>query len=347
MTNAPTIALLQAQTLPTDAGAAEWVHLLPAGVIRTQDGRGPYRVADADNLIATSLQAGKLPIDENHATDLAAPRGEPSPARGWIVELQARADGIWGRVEWTPTGLALLADRAYRALSPVIAHAADGTVMGILRASLVNRPNLRGLTALHQEDPMSLMQRLAALFGLDATTATEDALVTRVTALHPAAPQATALQSQLAEIGTALGVPSDAQPDAILAAARARNGATDATVALQAELATVTGQLNQLREASARSRAESFVDGEIKRGRVGVKPLRDHYIAMHMQDAARVEKELGALPILGAGGALTTPSVPPDGTVALNAEQLHVAQMLGIDPKAVAAQLQAEHKEAR
>lgn len=345
MTTALTIALLQAQGLPATARDAEWVHLLPAGVIRTQDGRGPYRVADADALITASLQQGKLPIDENHATDLAAPRGEPSPARGWIVELQARADGIWGRVEWTPTGLALLADRAYRALSPVIAHAADGTVMGILRASLVNRPNLRGLTALHQEDPMSLMQRLAALFGLDATTATEDALVTRVTALHQAAPQATALQSQLAEIGTALGVPSDAQPDAILAAARARSGTTDATVALQAELATVTGQLNELREQSARARAETFVDGEIKRGRVGVKPLRDHYIAMHMQDPARVEKELGALPILGAGGTIAPPAPAPTGAVALNAEQTQVVRMLGIDPKAYAARLQAEREE--
>src|ERR1044072_7406747 len=76
--------------------APEWINLLPAGVITTQDGRGPYTVSDMAALASQSLQAagGKLPVDENHATDFAAPSGHPSPARGWIVELQARADGV-------------------------------------------------------------------------------------------------------------------------------------------------------------------------------------------------------------------------------------------------------------
>ncbi|PWE28981.1 hypothetical protein C4N9_09180 [Pararhodobacter marinus] len=209
MNTAPAIALLQAATLPADP-VGDWVHLLPAGAITTQDGRGPYRVEDAEALIAASLQStSKLPIDENHAIDLAAPRGEASPARGWIVGLQARDDGIWGQVEWTDTGKSLLADRAYLALSPAIAHDKSGRVLRILRASLVNRPNLRGLTALHQEDPMSLLHRLAALLGLDETT-TEDALIERVTSLHQQAPEAVALQAQLAQIGTALGLAQDA-----------------------------------------------------------------------------------------------------------------------------------------
>jgi len=40
-----------------------------------------------------------LIIDENHATDHAAPHGLPAPSRGRIVEMQGRPDGIWGRVE--------------------------------------------------------------------------------------------------------------------------------------------------------------------------------------------------------------------------------------------------------
>lgn len=345
MTNTARLALLQSMTLPGDT-VAEWVHLLPAGIITTQDGRGPYRVEDAERVIAESLQgAAKLPIDENHAIDLAAPRGEGSPARGWIVELQARADGIWGRVEWTEAGRQLIADRAYLALSPVIAHDTTKKVLGILRASLVNRPNLRGLTALHQEDPMSLMQRLAALLGFD-DTATEDALIERVTSLHQQAPRAVALQSQMAEIGTALGVPQDATVETILGAARRGvPGGSEVVVALQAELATVTTQLNEMRTDAAHARAEAFVDGEIKRGRVGVKPLREHYIAMHMADAARVEKELGALPILGASGTIgAPPAAAKDGEIALNAEQLAAARVLNVDPKTYAATLQAERK---
>lgn len=347
MTKTPQLALLQTMTLPGDS-IAEWVHLLPAGEITTQDGRGPYRVGDASALITASLHQGaKLPIDENHAIDLAAPRGEASPARGYIVELQAREDGLWGRVEWTESGKALMADRAYLGLSPAIIHDAKGQILRILRASLVNRPNLRGLTALHhQEDPMSLLQRLAALLGLEAT-ATEDALIERVTSLHQQAPQAVALQSQLSEIGTALGVSQNATAETILGAARQKAaGGNEAIVALQAELTTVTGQLNAIREDAARGRAETFVDGEIKRGRVGVKPLRDHYIAMHMADPARVEKELGALPILnGSGTVAPSPPRNADGELALNAEQMQVARLLGQDPKAYALTLKAEREE--
>jgi phage I-like protein len=140
-------------TRPLPAGAHEWIHLLPAGLVSTNDGRGPYKVPNAQQLATTSLLAsqGRLPIDESHATDLAAPNGQPAPARGWIVDLQARVDGLWGRVEWTKAGAQLLSDRAYRFISPVIRHTQDGTVTQLLRASLTNVPNLIGLTALNQE----------------------------------------------------------------------------------------------------------------------------------------------------------------------------------------------------
>ncbi|QRY97257.1 hypothetical protein JT366_08575 [Sphingomonas paucimobilis] len=91
----------------TEGKVPEWVHLLPAGPVRTADGRGPYRVNDIHSIVSASMAGGKLVLDECHATDLAAPRGESAPARGWIVELQARADGVWGKVDWTPEGARL------------------------------------------------------------------------------------------------------------------------------------------------------------------------------------------------------------------------------------------------
>lgn len=39
-----------------EGGAPDWIHLLPAGVIRTQDGRGPYRAEDLAAIVRTSLQ---------------------------------------------------------------------------------------------------------------------------------------------------------------------------------------------------------------------------------------------------------------------------------------------------
>ncbi len=90
-------------------------------------------------------------IDENHSTDIAAPHGLPAPARGWFTDFETRAHGTWGKVEWNEAGKALVADRAYRGISPVIVHDKNRTVLAITRASLISRPNLKGLTALHQE----------------------------------------------------------------------------------------------------------------------------------------------------------------------------------------------------
>lgn len=127
-------------------GAPEWLHMLPAGEARTHDGRGPYRVADVPALLAASMAAagGRMVVCENHATDLAAPRGEAAPARGWITELQGRVDGVWGRVDWTDDGRRMVEAKEYRGISPVIAHAADGTVTALLRATLTNTPIWRG-----------------------------------------------------------------------------------------------------------------------------------------------------------------------------------------------------------
>lgn len=362
------VALCAALDLPAEGSAApEWVHLLPAGEIRTGDNRGPYRLADPQSLIRNSRLDGgdRLPIDENHATDLAAPRGEPAPARGWIVELQHRQDGIWGRVEWTAHGRRLVAGRAYRGLSPVIQHQKSGEITAILRASLVNRPNLRGLTALHfpsspsghsalhasfSENTMDLLQQLLNALSLPAGT-TADQLVERVTSMHAAqAESSIALQAALSPIAKAVGLTVDADASAVLVGVEAlkrSSGSEDAVVALQAELTSVTTTLNTLTEETKRKAAATFVDDAIKLGRVGVKPMRDRYVTMHMADPANTEALIGAMPVLGAGGSVVPPTPPArEGEVSLQAEQLEVAKMLGIDPKDYAETLKAERAAA-
>lgn len=335
MSNSPiTTALMAAHALlDTASGAPEWIHLLPATdrPILTRDGRGPYRVIDAHQVIANSrAYMAELPIDENHAIDIAAPKGGRAVAHGWIDRMEAREDGIWGHVEWTPSGRDLLSAQSYRYISPVIGHDRAGRITHILRASLVNRPNLRGLTALHQEEDsdMSLLERLTEIVGLHAE-ASEAEVIEAVTGLKAnGGGDAVALQAQMAELGTVLGAPGDDHA-ALLAAARkaAAGGEGDAVVALQAELATMTSNFNNLSETIARKDATAFVDGEIRRGRVGIKPLRDHYITRHMADAATVEKEITALPLIT--GTATTP-VPPED-VASHA----------VDPRALAAKATA------
>lgn len=340
----------------------EWIMLLPAGqggLISTVDDRGPFRVRDAVQLAAVSMPEGaRLPIDENHATDLAAPEGRPSPARGWAVELQARTDGIYGRVEWNESGKALLQDKSYRFISPVIKHDKAGNITGLLRASLTNRPNLRGMTALNsEEDNMDLLAQLRKLLGL-ADDADDAAVIAKITALNK---DAVSTNSALKPIAQAVGLKDDADATTILTAVSTLKSGTavqsiakaaglgesadvesitaavkqlaagtgPTVVALQSEVKTLGDKLNQALNSTAKDKATSFVDGQIRLGRAGVKPLRDHYISMHAADPARVEKEIGSLPIIGDSGAAVEPP-KEDGTVSLNASQQTAAKLLGI-----------------
>lgn len=340
-----TLAMASSVALPAQAEAPDWVHLLPAtsGDIQTRNGLGPYTIDDPAEVIRLSLANERgMPIDENHATDLAAPKGGPAPARGWITALEARADGIWGRIDWTEAGRALLSDRAYRGISPVITHTKAGRIVQILRASLTNTPNLMGLTpVLNQETPMT-MARLAEKLGL-AADATEDAILGAIGKLQE--PQ-TALQSEITALGTAFGVTGDTA--AILTGVKAKATAQPAEItALQSQLTAVTTQLNSLVEKGKRDRAEAFVDGAIKAGHVGVKPSRDRFIAMHMENAQTAEEVIKGLPILGGSITPATPPVDAQGVqTALNSEQAAVADQLGIPHEKFLATLNAEKKEA-
>lgn len=339
----PLVATAAAIDLPDSAEVPEWVHLLPAGQggIQTYDGRGPYKLADMQAVIASSMQSERgMPIDENHTTDMALMNGAGAPARGWIKALEARADGLWGRVEWTRAGKELLADRAYRGISSVFNHLTDNTITRVLRASLTNKPNLKGLVALNTENAAMSFAAIAKALGL-GDDASEEAILAAIGKLKT--PDDTAMQSALAEIGTVLGV-EGGNPTAVLAAAKAAKTGDGALTAMQAELTRVTTQLTSMQTEGAKSRATGFVDGEIARGRVGVKPLRDHYIAMHCEDSARVEKEICALPVLGPSGITAQPPANAGEITSLNAEQTAVADQLGFSHEKFLASLQADAK---
>lgn len=342
---------------PAAGEAPEWIHVLPAGKIETQDARGPFTVRNAAKIIAASFaDTDRLPIDENHATDLAGPRGDPSPARGWIVEMQAREDGIWGRVEWNRHGKELMADRAYRSLSPVIVYSGDKgqEVVRILRASLTNTPNLRGLTALNTEEgpDMDLIEKLRTLFGLGAT-ATEEEILESATALNAAlteeteepdegdeadSAQAPGTQAPgeagTADFRTALqaaGLPETASADDLAKViAELKTGQDTTITALQSELKGLSSKFN-------RDRAETYIDGEITRGRVGVKAMRAHYIARHMADPVSVEKEIAALPILAAGELLDANPKNKDEKTVLNSSEREVVGLMGLSAEDFAA----------
>lgn len=305
----------------------EWLHIMPAGTFKGIDGRGPFTLANAAAVIVASMANGRIPLDENHATLLATKTGAPSPARGWIVEMQARADGIWARVEWNDAGTALMTERAYRSLSPVFSHDKGGTVLSILSVALTNNPALPELTALFThskpENGMDPVQFRAAL-GLPET-ADEAAILAAVTTLAETARGQTAAMTAIA---TAVGAPEATQA-AIVTALTARQGDQVSIATLTATITGLETRIQQMTAEQSRRDATVFVDQAIRDGKP-INPLRDHYIARFTADPEAVRKEIAALPSIHDGGIKPREAVDPKD-VALTAEDQQVIQMMGLD----------------
>lgn len=310
-----------------DRAVPEWIHILPTGAISTADGRGPYHLNDPAAVIAASLAAhGKIAVDENHSTDLAAGRGEPSPARGWIVEIEARQDGLWGRVEWTPAGKVLMEEKAYLGISPVIwAGKDDNVIHSIARVSLTNVPNMSAIRTLHQkssenvETPMK--EELAKLLGLDPSVS-DGVILNAVRALteeDEAGEDANILQPVL----NAAGLGDDADADELIATiADLRKAAADG-VSVE-DYKALNARVGELRQRES----ERVIDDFIRSGRAGLKPLRDHYVTRHMADPDGVEKEIGAMPVV-SGEAILNNQERNTESGGLSEDEKKVCRLMG------------------
>lgn len=344
-----TTALMSAIRLPQAEGAPEWVHLLPAGtngVIETDDKRGPYAYGNAAEIIAASFSLhDRLPIDENHATDLAAPKGQPAPARGWITAMEERQDGIWGKVEWTTHGAELVSSRAYRDISPVILHDTSKQIRVIPRASLVNQPNLRGLASLHQkENDMDLRGQLIEMLKLGEDAS--DADIMKALKDGKADDKTPALQSAMSQVGVALGLKDDAAPDDIIAAAQsAQAGAAaddgkDGLIAeLQSSVTQLTTKVSELQGGISAGASEAFYEKALKERRSGVGPAsKQYWTSLHQKDPEQAEAMIKVMPCLDASGTTLLPPEAKDGTIALQSTQKSVASLLGLSEEDYANQ---------
>lgn len=284
-----------------DGEPLDWIKLLPIGRFAGRDGRGPYEVADqahAEQIIAASLKGDLEPVvDYDHQTDLAAVKdvGGTAPASGWIKEMEARADGIWGRIEWTEKAKAALHAREYRYFSPVFPHSkSTGRVMAILRGGLTNKPNLAlGALASEADQPHGDTDldksKLAKALGL-SDDATEDDIHAAITAMNAKA-------AGLALAAQAAGLAADAAASDVVTAINAKGAADDkgdVVVALQAEV-------NQLKADRAKEQAEAAVDAAIKAGKV-TPAARDTFIALHSSNREQFDAIVAAAPVIVTPG---------------------------------------------
>lgn len=329
-------SIIQPIGLDDQAAIPEWIHLIPAGTFTGIDGRGPYDLTSPEGVIAASaVTTKKLPIDVNHAIDLQGKSGGSSPAMAWIVALESRADGIWGRVEWTPEGRWAMASKSYGFISPVFTHTKDAPhqVIRLLRAALTNDPNLT-LTALHQREESTMLEQLRKALGLPET-ADEAAVLAAVSVAHAAQVAQEASTALMGRIAEAAGVAAGTAGDALVTAIQsARTGAAGTDVdALRNQVVALQNQLSSYVMMTAKDKATEVVDAAIKAGKL-VPVLRDHYIARHQKEPQAVEKEIEVLPSINAGGLGGHKPALVAGAPSAD-EQAVIAQM-GVDPKVYA-----------
>lgn len=310
-------------------GVPEWVRIMPLGEFRpteARDRRGPWRLTDAQAVIDASMADGRLAIDENHAIDIAAPKGGESPARGWIVAMEARSDGIYARVEWTPTGHTLMAEKAYRGFSPVFTSSKSGVVEQIYRVSITNNPALTELNLLStRETPRMDLVLLRSALGL-AETADADAILAAVRAN---AQTAAAHTQAMAAITTAAGLPAVTSTDVLVTALATQRATTGDLPQLRQEIVKLTTDLTTLRAEQSRRDAETFIDSAIAAGKP-IVALRGHYIARHQVDRAAVETEIGAMVTLNAGAMPASGPAGGNSNGDLTQEDEQVIRLMGL-----------------
>ena len=291
----------------------------PDKTIKGRDGRewkNPNPKQAALNSIA---RLSTLPIDENHATDLAAPKGGAAPAFGWMKNLHADESGaICADVEWTERGREALAKKEYRFISPVFLHNEKGEINCILRVALTNSPNLN-LPALNSEQRENIFEEkkpmnkaLLAALGLPET-ATEDEALAAAKSLNASKAAASAQTDRTAVDLTAYAPRADLN-------------------AMEARAVAAEKQLSDLNAAQLKRDAEAAVDEAIKSRKIA-PASRAEYLALCSTQAGleSFRKIAAATPAIISADAQAPEGAPPaagSGT-ALNAEDVSVRKALG------------------
>ena len=294
------------------------IELLPPGpIIKGKDGR-EWVITDTDEVIRESNSYLPYhPIDENHAIDYKAPKGESSPAFGWFTNITKEEDGsIWADVAWTEKGEKAVASLEYRYLSPAFKNTPDGIITKILRAALSNDPNLN-VTSLNNQKQTSLeaakeknMKTVLAALGLPET-ATENEAVAKIASMQT---QLNAAQNQKVDLASYA-------PRADLAEMEKR--------AIKAE-----EEVKSLNAASLKKEAEEVVDNAIKEGKIA-PANKEEYLSFcaNREGLESIKKIMGKSPQIIEGGEKTPPGSPAASGTSLNAAEQEVMTAAGYTPE--------------
>lgn len=249
-------------------------------------------------------------IDENHSTDLSAPKGGEAPAFGWFRNFSVEADGsIWADVEWNSKGEKAITNKEYRYISPVFSRDKDGNVVEILRAALTNNPNLDNPalnSSQETEEEKNMDKELCAALGLPETATTADAL------------------AAIARLKTELNGAQNKGVDLAAYAPRAD------LAAMQERAEKAEKAIAELNAANLKAKATAAVEQAVKDGKIAPASKGVYMELCASEDGfAKFEKIVAATPSIT--GETQVPDGAPKGTekTELNAAEKGWASSMG------------------
>lgn len=311
--------------------APAWIPLLPApdanGEIVGRDKRR-WTLKDPAVVVAHFGDYGAdLPLDLEHATHLKAPNGDAAPAQAWIQEMKVRDDrSIWGRVDWTPAGLASWSSGGWKYVSPGILHDDAREIYGLASAGLVTRP------ALH-------LPALARSGGRKSTQPKEQPSMTTVALATLAAAAGLAASATEADVIAALSAGRQAQAD--LKDPAKFVPAADLAAA-QTRATTAETKLADIEKAGAEAAATTLVDGAIAAGKLA-PASREHWLSIARENGQAFKAAVDAMPVTLTPTETKKKVEGGDGKDAnehgLTADQVALCSQMGLTQEAFAATL--------
>ena len=302
--------------LNAENGVPKRIQILPAGKeIRGVDGRH-WKNEDPAALCAKMNASGLVTvkngcvIDENHSTDLSAPKGGEAPAFGWFRNFTVEADGsIWADVEWNARGQKAVSEKEYKYISPVFTRDKDGNITEILRAALTNNPNLDN-PALNSSqetaEEKNMDKELCAALGIPETATTADALV--------------AIKKLKTELNGAQNKGVD------LAAYAPRADLT----AMQQRAEKAEKELAEMNAASLKTKAEAAVEQAVKDGKIAPASKEGYLDLCSTKDGfEKFEKIMAATPSINGGTQVSDKAPENKEKVELNAAEKEWTSVMG------------------
>lgn len=335
---------IAAQAIPLPKELKEWIHLMPVGHWEEFRGGGPGYgepmdiTAEHIAQMAANFAAYLNPVlfDYEHESCWGNTR-----AAGWIVEVAAKEDGLWGRVEWTAKAQEEILGGEYRYCSPMwdfnYQDPKSGERVGarLHSTALTNTPFFeQGLEQklAAKEMVMDELKQIAAALGLAETATLEEILaaITKLKEAAPAAASAKAANEMLTAMRNELRVPATATTEELLAAIKARGEGEGKLAARMQEMET-----EQRKAKGAGLVARYQAEGKLVAADL---PWAKEQAE---KDPVNFEKLMASAPVkvdLTKGGK--PPKMPVDGEAVPTEMEIKIAKASGADPKQIAAQRQ-------